>query len=344
MSDIRVFVIDDSALIRKTFSEGLSKIPGIKVIGTAIDPYHARDQIIELKPDVITLDIEMPRMDGLTFLGKIMTYFPTPTIIVSSVSPKNSANAIRAMELGAIDVLCKPTAQSGGMALLMELGRKIKIASTIDITTYKNTIANNTLSPSTKKYIITTTDKIIAIGSSTGGTLALRKILPHFPKNSPCIMVVQHMPAGFTKSFADALNDACVCDVKEAEEGDIIANGKIYIAPGDFHMVLNKSGARYSVGLNKGPAVCYQRPAADVLFQSVAKNAGKNAIGVILTGMGNDGTSGLLSMKKEGAKIVGQDEASSVVYGMPRSAFNAGAVEKQVPLDKVPETVLGWCS
>ncbi len=344
MNNVRVFVVDDSALIRKTFTEGLNKIPGIEVIGSAIDPFHARDQIVNLKPDVITLDIEMPRMDGLTFLGKIMTYFPTPTIIVSSVSPKNSANAIKAMELGAIDVLCKPNAQSSGMELIMELGRKIKIAATINIVNYKKTIATNAPTHSTKNYIITTTDKIIAIGSSTGGTLALRKILPQFPKNSPCIMVVQHMPPGFTKSFADSLNDACVCDVKEAEEGDIISNGKIYIAPGDFHMVLNKSGARYSVGLNKGPQVCYQRPAADVLFQSVAKNAGRNAIGAILTGMGNDGTAGLLTMKKEGARIVGQDEASCVVYGMPRAAFEAGAVEKQVPLDKVPETILGWCT
>jgi two-component system, chemotaxis family, protein-glutamate methylesterase/glutaminase len=343
MTNIRVFIVDDSALIRKTLTEGLNKIPGIEVIGTAIDPYHARDQIVALKPDVITLDIEMPRMDGLTFLKKIMKHMPIPTIIVSSVSPKNSANAIKAMELGAVDVLCKPSAQSTGMELIMELGRKIVTASNVDIKKYQRILSTN-ISSSTKNYTITTTDQIIAIGSSTGGTMALRKILPLFPKNSPCILIVQHMPPGFTKTFAESLNSSCSCDVKEASEGDIISNGKIYIAPGDFHMVLNKSGARYSVGLNKGPQVCYQRPAADVLFQSVAKNAGKNAIGVILTGMGNDGTAGLLSMKNTGAKTIGQDESTCVVYGMPKSAFEAGAVDKQLPLQNIPEAVLKLCS
>ncbi len=341
---IKVYVIDDSAIIRKIFTQELNKVEGITVVGSAMNPYVARDEIVKLKPDVLTLDLEMPRMDGLTFLEKLMKYYPVPTIIVSSVSAIGSTNSLRALELGAVDIVAKLGTALSGAEIIEELVRKIKLAVTVNMTTFIDKYKQSQLagaSSVTGNFI--TTNKILVIGSSTGGTQALRQILPMFPKSSPCILIVQHMPPVFTSTFAASLNEVCQCTVKEAEEKDSVINGKILIAPGNFHMVLQKSGATYYVALKQGPPVCYQRPAADVLFHSVARVAGPNAVGIVLTGMGNDGTDGLLAMKKAGAKTIVQDEATSVVYGMPRAAFEAGAADFVLALSQIPAKAISLC-
>ncbi len=327
-NDIKVLVVDDSAVVRKVFSEQLSKQKGIVVVGTAPDPYVARDKIVSLKPDVITLDIEMPRMDGITFLKKLMQHYPLPVIIVSSLTAKGSKLALEAISIGALEVISKPSAAYSVGDMSIQLAEKIRAVSRAKLmpgsTQKSKKIPGDVIE---SKALAATTNKIIAIGASTGGTEAIKKVLTRLPKNSPGVVVVQHMPAQFTSSFANRLDELCQMKVVEAKNGDTITNGQVLIAPGNYHMIFKRSGARYYVDVKTGPLVHYQRPAVDVLFKSVARYAGANALGIILSGMGKDGAQGMLSMKKAGAVNIAQDEKSCVVFGMPKEAINIGAVD-----------------
>ncbi|WP_028314302.1 protein-glutamate methylesterase/protein-glutamine glutaminase [Desulfatibacillum aliphaticivorans] len=341
MSDIRVLVVDDSAVVRKIFTEALSKEPGIEVVGTAPDPYVARDKIVSLKPDVITLDVEMPRMDGITFLRKIMKYYPLPVIIVSSLTAKGGKMALEAMEIGAVEVLSKPGSSYSVGDMKQQLADKIRAAARVNVRAARPQAASaSPVSRPATRALTETTNKVVAIGASTGGTEALKAVLTRFPVTMPGIVVVQHMPPNFTTAFAERLNGLCEIAVKEAEDGDAVLPGRALIAPGNFHMLLKRSGARYYVNVKTGPMVCHQRPAVDVLFNSTAQYAGANAVGAILTGMGSDGAKGLLKMREAGARTLGQDEASCVVYGMPKEAWKAGAVEKQYPLDRIADEII----
>lgn len=343
MSKIRVLVVDDSAVVRKVFTEELSREKDIEVVGTAPDPYVARDKIIELKPDVVTLDVEMPRMDGITFLRKLMKYFPLPVIIVSSLTKAGGSLALEAMDTGAVEVICKPGEAYSVGDMSTQLAEKIRAAAHVNMEQRVKAIAERVggQSVSRPKLSLTkTTNKIIAIGASTGGTEALKDVLMQFPANSPGIMIVQHMPANFTTSFAERLNSLCQITVKEAEDGDSVTPGTALLAPGNYHMVMRRSGARYYVNIKSGPLVCYQRPAVDVLFNSVAAYGGANAVGVILTGMGKDGAQGMLKMKEAGAQTIAQDEKTCVVFGMPKEAIDIGAVDKVVPLNDVAPQVM----
>lgn len=340
---IKVLVVDDSALVRKIMSRELSKDKEIDVIDTAPDPYIARDKIIKLKPDVILLDIEMPKMDGLTFLKKLIKYYPCRVIIVSSLAERGSEVALNALEYGALDVVAKPGDSYSVEDMEQQLIQKIKAVAQIPI----NKIGNNPLTKSTikapkKDSLIKTTNKIIAIGASTGGTEAIKHVLEKMPLNVPPIIIVQHMPKVFTKSFANRLNEICSIHVKEAEQMEILSPGKALIAPGDMHMELKRSGAVYYVRLKDGPMVFHQKPSVEVMFNSVAKYAGKNAVGVILTGMGKDGAEGLLNMKNEGASTIAQDEKSSVVFGMPKEAILLGGASKVVPLNSITDEILKY--
>jgi two-component system chemotaxis response regulator CheB len=297
-------------------------------VGAAPDPYVARDKIVKLKPDVITLDIEMPRMDGITFLKKLMKHFPLPVIIVSSLTSKGSKIALEALSLGALEVIAKPSAAYSVGDMSIQLAEKIRAvygAKLSPVSSQKT--EKKPMAVMESKALTATTNKIIAIGASTGGTEAIKNVLTRLPANTPGIVVVQHMPAEFTTSFAARLNDMCQMRVKEAQNGDRVINGQVLIAPGNFHMIFKRSGASYYVEVKKGPLVHYQRPAADVLFRSVARYAGANALGIILTGMGKDGAAGMLDMKKAGAINIAQDEKSCVVFGMPKEAINMGGVD-----------------
>ena len=338
-TDVKVLIVDDSAIVRKILSSHLGQQRGIEVVGTAPDPFIARDKIIALDPDVLTLDIEMPRMDGITFLRKLMQYHPMPVIILSSLTPKGSKMALEAMEAGAIDVISKPgPAYSVGDAC-NELVEKIKIASRAKINK-KAIVAGST--PVEKLSLSETTNKIFAIGASTGGVQALTCVLSALPANSPGTLVVQHMPARFTASFAERLNSECEMEISEARDGDHVVPGRVLIAPGGYHMMLQRSGANYYVAVKDGPQVCRQRPSVELMFNSVAKFAGANAIGAILTGMGDDGATGLVNMRKAGAHTIAQDEASCVVYGMPKEAAERGGAEKIVSLNDVARTLLAY--
>ncbi len=328
---IKVLVVDDSAIVRKVFSKELSKEKDIEVIGTAPDPFVARDKIVHLKPDVVTLDIEMPRMDGITFLKKLMRYYPLPVVIVSSLTAKGSKLALEALSIGALEVISKPSVSYSVGDMSVQLAEKIRAVARVKMTAQKD--GNSSEQTNHQSILISTealadtTNKLIAIGASTGGTEAIRKIITQFPRNSPGVLIVQHMPAQFTTSFAERLDSLCQMHVKEAQDGDTITNGKIVIAPGNYHMLLKRSGARYYVQVKHGPMVHHQRPAADVLFKSVSRYAGANALGIILTGMGSDGAAGMLSMKKAGSINIAQDENSCVVYGMPKEAVKLGCVD-----------------
>ena len=335
---IRVLVVDDSAVVRKVFSEELSRDPEVDVIGTAPDPYIARDKIVQLKPDVITLDVEMPRMDGLSFLRKLMKHHPMPVIVVSSLTPKGGEMAMEALEIGAAEVMCKPGEAYTVGEMSRDLIEKIKAVARMRFDQRPQQSVKDI--PPPRPALLRTTLKIVAIGASTGGTEDLKEVLIRFPVNAPATVVVQHMPEQFTRAFAERLNGLCAVEVKEGQTGDTLRPGLVLIAPGNKHMVLQRSGAVYSVLIKDGPRVHHQRPAVDVLFRSVARVAGNNAVGVILTGMGADGAAGLLEMKQSGARTIGQDEASSVVYGMPKEAFNLGAVDRQVPLGKVTDEII----
>ncbi len=343
MSDIKVLIVDDSAIVRKIFSEELSKEKGIKIVGTAPDPYVARDKIVKLKPDVITLDIEMPRMDGVTFLKKLMKYYPIPVIIVSSLTPRGGKLALEAIECGAVEVLAKPGSSYSVGDMSCQLAGKIRAAVHAKIQRVKD---DRSSPPSDECVVVAskalqqTSNKVIAIGASTGGTEALKKVLTKLPYSIPGILVVQHMPPNFTTAFAERLNSLCQISVKEAEDGDTVLQGRALIAPGNYHMILKRSGARYYVLIKNGPMVCRQRPSADVLFNSVAEYAGANAVGVILTGMGSDGANGMLQMNRSGASTIAQDEASCVVFGMPREAIKLGGVDKVVDLDRITQVIV----
>ena len=340
MKRIKVLIVDDSAIVRKIFSEELSKFPDIEVAGTAPDPYVARDKIVKLNPDVITLDIEMPKMDGLTFLKKLMRYYPLPVIIVSSLTPKGGKLTLEAMDIGAVEVIAKPGGSYTVGDMSTQLAEKIRAASWVKIA--KKDPGNQPASVGSGpiRALSKTSNKVIAIGASTGGTEALKNVLSRMPSNSPGIVAVQHMPAKFTTAFADRLNDICQIRVKEARNNDSVNPGSALIAPGNYHMILRRSGARYYVEVKDGPMVHHQRPAVDVLFKSTAQYAGPNSIGAILTGMGADGAEGLLRMKQAGAKTIAQDEKSCVVFGMPKEAIKMGAADKVVPLDRVADEIV----
>ena len=335
-------MVDDSAIVRKVFSQELSKAPDIDVVGTAPDPYVAREKIVSLKPNVITLDIEMPRMDGITFLKKLMRHYPLPVIIVSSLSSKGSQLALEALSIGALEVISKPNSAYSVEDMSIQLIEKIRTVYGIPVTAplpNQNQPASFSRIPGSNALAVTT-NKIIAIGASTGGTEAIKKVITRFPVNTPGVVIVQHMPATFTTSFAQRLDSMCHMTVKEAEDGETVTNGKILIAPGNYHMLLKRSGARYYVQVKPGPLVHHQRPAVDVLFKSVAMNVGANALGIILTGMGHDGAAGMLTMKKAGAINIAQDKASSVVYGMPNEAVKLGGVDHIEHIDNIAARAL----
>jgi two-component system chemotaxis response regulator CheB len=336
---IKVLVVDDSALVRKLLTEELSRHSDIEVVGGAIDPYVARDKIVRLKPDVITLDLEMPRMDGLSFLSKLMKFYPMPVVVVSSLTPHNSQNAIRAMELGAVEVICKPGSSLSAPDISQSLVKAIRAASRARVA--KTEVADGSEESKPGYRIqLKTTHKVIAVGASTGGTIAIEKFLTPMPLNIPGILVVQHMPEYFTASFADRLNNICKIEVREAKDGDTAVPGLALIAPGGKHMLLERSGAFYNVRIKGGPMVHHQRPSVDVLFHSVAKQAGANAMGVLLTGMGSDGADGLLAMRQSKAYTIAQDEASSVVYGMPGEAVKLGAACEVLPLSDISGRII----
>ncbi|MFZ4436964.1 MAG: protein-glutamate methylesterase/protein-glutamine glutaminase [Syntrophales bacterium] len=340
MNKIRVLIVDDSAIVRKVFSEELSKYSDIEVVGTAPDPYVARDKIVLLKPDVITLDIEMPRMDGLTFLRKLMKYYPLPAIVVSSLTTKGGKLTLEALDIGAVDVIAKPGVAYSVGDMSAQLAEKIRGAARARISKRTEDKNDTSTGPQPMKALAQTSNKVIAIGASTGGTVALRSLLVQMPANSPGMLIVQHMPANFTAAFAERLNGLCQITVKEAKDNDSVINGTALIAPGNYHMLLRRSGARYYVEVKTGPMVHHQRPAVDVLFKSTARYAGANAIGVILTGMGADGAVGLLEMKNMGAGTIAQDEKTCVVFGMPKEAIKLGAADKILPLEKIAPEII----
>lgn len=340
MSKVKVLIVDDSAVVRQILAKQLSTSDQIEVVGTATDPYVARDKIVRLQPDVLTLDMEMPRMDGITFLRKLMHYHPMPVVIVSSLTPKGGELALEAIEAGAVDVLCKPGAAYKVGDLAIELVDKVLAAAKVHVQKRESTPKPASKAAAPRLSMTRTTNKVIAIGTSTGGTEALRTVLSTLPGNAPGIVIVQHMPEQFTKAFADSLNQICEITVKEAADGDTVTPGKALIAPGNHHMLLKRSGAVYMVQVKDGPRINRHRPSVDVLFKSVAQYAGRNAVGVIMTGMGDDGARGLLEMKQAGALTIGQDEASCVVYGMPREAAKIGGVDHVVPLDRIAAKML----
>jgi two-component system chemotaxis response regulator CheB len=336
---IRVLVVDDSAVVRKVFGTELSRDAAIEVVGSAPDPYIARDKIVKLKPDVITLDVEMPRMDGITFLRRLMKYYPIPTVVVSSLTPQGGELAMEALDAGAVEVMCKPGTSYSIGDMSVELIEKIKAAAHVKLKKKTGRSKGDT-AKRPKLSMSKTTNKVIAIGASTGGTQALQRILHILPGNTAGIVVVQHMPENFTRSFANRLNELCEMEVSEAKDGDSVIPGRVLIAPGNFHLVINRSGARYFVRVKEGPLINRHRPSVEVLFKSVARYVGANAIGVMLTGMGSDGAEGMLEMKQNGAYTIAQDEKSSVVFGMPKEAIKLGAVHEVKSLDRIPEEIL----
>lgn len=338
MGKIRVLCVDDSALIRSILSNIVNNQPDMEMVATAPDPLIARDLIKRFNPDVLTLDVEMPRMDGLDFLERLMRLRPMPVIMVSSLTSKGSEITLNALELGAVDFVTKPQMRlQDGMQQYSEIiVEKIRMAAAVNI----NHLERRTVPARIISSPLVGSEKIIAIGSSTGGTEALRQVLVPMPRTCPGVVITQHMPSGFTRSFAERLDKLCQISVKEAEDGDRVLPGHAYIAPGDLHMELTRSGANYHVKLNQLPPVNRHRPSVDVLFKSVAQFAGKNAVGVILTGMGNDGARGMLEMSKAGAHTLAQSEKTCVVYGMPREAVALKSVSEIVDLEDMTQRLL----
>ncbi len=340
---IKVLVIDDSALIRSLLTEMINEQRDMEVVGAAPDPLIAREMIKQLNPDVLTLDVEMPKMDGLDFLEKLMRLRPMPVIMVSTLTERGSEITMRALELGAIDFVTKPkTSISSGMREYTELiTDKIRTASKARVASLARTAkpqANGEVQAALKNPLISS-EKLLIIGASTGGTEAIKAFLLQMPSDCPGILITQHMPAGFTKSFAQRLDSICKISVKEAVDGERILPGHAYIAPGDYHLLLGRSGANYVTKLSDAEPVSRHKPSVDVLFDSAADNAGKNAIGVIMTGMGKDGAAGMAKMKQTGAYNFAQDEASCVVFGMPREAIAHGGVDEVLPLNELPKAV-----
>ncbi len=346
VNKIKVLCVDDSALIRSLMTEIINSQPDMVVVATASDPLVARDLVKQHNPDVMTLDVEMPRMDGLEFLEKLMRLRPMPVVMVSSLTERGSEAALRALELGAIDFVTKPRlgVRDGLLNYTELIAGKIRTAAGARLLPSRHAAAarpgGDVPQESLLRSPLLSTEKLIIIGASTGGTEAIREVLQPLPPDSPAVMIAQHMPAGFTRSFAQRLDGLCRINVKEAEHGERVLPGYAYIAPGGYHLSLGRSGANYVAHLDQEPPVNRHRPSIDVLFDSAAKHAGKNAIGIILTGMGKDGAEGLLRMKRAGAHTLAQDEASCVVFGMPREAIALGAVDDVSPLSEVSRRVL----
>jgi len=337
---VGLLIVDDSALVRQVLTQGLSADPEIEVVGTASDPYVARDKILQHHPDVLTLDVEMPRMDGVAFLRRLMPQHPLPVLMVSSLTEQGKKTTIEALEAGAVDFVAKPRASmaSGLNTMLDELRSKVKMAATANVSHWKNTAYRPpAVARRPAVSLAETTDKVIAIGASTGGTEAIRHVLCALPADTPGIVIVQHMPPGFTTLFAQRLDEQCAMRVKEAATGDRILRGRVLVAPGNYHMRVVRSGGTYLVDCSQSNKVCGHRPSVEVLFNSVAGSAGANAVGVILTGMGADGASGLVNMRKAGAGTLAQDEATSVVFGMPKAAYESGGTSTLVPLQEIAD-------
>lgn len=349
---IKVLVIDDSALVRQTLTEIINSDAQLEVVGAAADPYFAAQKIKAFIPDVITLDVEMPRMDGLTFLKTLMAQYPVPVVIISSLTQNGSHLALRALDLGAVEIVSKSEIRNTREYLeesRIRITDAIKAAYMVPVRRTSFSKSRPGYSPVTKpdptnpdSPIYKTTDKVVAIGASTGGTEALRYFLQRVPANSPGILITQHMPAGFTKSFADQLNTICEVTVKEATDGERVMRGHAYIAPGGRHMELYRSGAKYFIKVRDGDLVNRHKPSVEVLFNSIARHAGQNAVGIIMTGMGRDGAEGLLNMKATGARTIAQDEKSCVVFGMSKEAIKIGAADEVLSLQDMPKKVLGY--
>jgi len=352
MKKIRVLIVDDSAVVRQAMSAILERDPGIEVMATASDPFVAAERIRHELPDVITLDIEMPRMDGLTFLDKIMSQCPIPVVICSTLTERGSATALAALEKGAVEIITKPKLATKqfleesriaicdairSAALVRVSARRFDCPA---MTVTPKLTADAMLEKARTNAMIETTEKIVAVGASTGGTEALRVLLEAMPADSPGMVIVQHMPEKFTSRFAERLNQFSRITVKEASDGDSVIRGQALIAPGNKHMLLKRSGARYFVEVRDGPLVCRHRPSVDVLFRSAARYAGRNAVGVIMTGMGDDGARGMREMKDAGAYTFAQDESSCVVFGMPQEAIKAGGVDQVLPLGRLAPEVI----
>jgi len=343
MPPIRVLIVDDSALVRQMLTQMLDSDPAIIVVGAAPDPFVAREMIKSLNPDVVTLDIEMPRMDGLAFLEKIMTLRPMPVLMISSLTQKGADTALQALEMGAVDYVAKPTIglRDGIASIGAEIIQKVKQAARAKVRPVTDAALRAASPVSVAGY--SSSEKLIAVGASTGGVEALHTLLSAFPADAPAILVTQHMPPAFTLQFANRLDQHCAMTVTQAIDGDRVLPGHVYIAPGAHHLELARSGANYICRLHDQPPVSGHRPSVDVLFKSVARAAGANAVGIILTGMGKDGAVGLLEMRRVGASTIGQDEASCVIYGMPKAAHECGATEIELPIGKIPEQVLYRC-
>ena len=344
---IKVLIVDDSALVRKVLHDVLSAHQDIEVVGCAPDPIYAREMIKSLAPDVLTLDVEMPRMDGLAFLGRLMRLRPMPVVMVSSLTERGSDLTLRAIELGAVDFIAKPRLdiERGLTAYGDALAEKLRIAASAQVRKASIRGAGKLLSADAilppLACRVATTERLVVIGASTGGTEAITEVLARLPADSPAVLIAQHMPSGFTRSFARRLDAICQIRVKEAEHGEAVRPGHAYVAPGHAHLLLSRIGTGYQIALNQGPEVNRHRPSVDVLFRSAANCAGKNAIGVLLTGMGKDGAAGLLEMRQQGAHTLAQDEATCVVYGMPREAIALGAAAEEVPLHNIASRVVG---
>lgn len=351
---IKVLIVDDSAVVRQTLRDVLSSDPGIEVVGAAQDPFAAAEKMKEVVPDVITLDVEMPRMDGITFLQKIMSQHPIPVVICSSLADSNSETAIRALQYGAVEIIQKP--KMGTKQFIEE--SRVRICDAVKAAAISHArripaaehkvqpklTADAVIAKVHSRAMAQTTEKVIVVGASTGGTEALREFLESFPPDAPGIVIVQHMPEKFTAAFAQRLDGICRISVKEAENNDSVIRGRALIAPGNRHMLLKRSGARYYVEIKDGPLVSRHRPSVDVLFRSASQYAGKNAVGIIMTGMGDDGARGLLEMKQAGAVTIAQDEASCVVFGMPKEAIKRGAVDRIMPLEHIAGAAMKECA
>lgn len=332
---IRVLVVDDSPLVRRLFRDAINQQPDMEVVGVAPDPFVARDLLLKLKPEVMTLDIEMPRMDGLTFLGKVMHYQPMPVIVISSLTQSASRSAIEALRSGAVDVLAKPQGPNSVGELSQALASKIRAASAARSLTIR--LVGGSSEP---RHSTFPADALIAIGASTGGTQAIEALLTSLPAQSPPIVIVQHIPPGFSSAFAARLNSLCRIEVREAQHNDIVRPGQALIAPGDLHMIVSKSSLPWRVTVRSGPRVCYQRPSVDVLFRSLSECNASHTTGILLTGMGTDGADGLLRLRQAGGHTIAQDEESSVVFGMPKAAIEIGAAAQILPLSRIMDVTL----
>ncbi len=350
---IRVLIVDDSAVVRQTLAEILCSDPRIEVMATASDPFVAADKIYHEVPDVITLDVEMPRMDGITFLEKLMIQHPIPVVICSSLTESSSETTLRALEYGAVEIIQKPklgtkqfleesrvriceAVKAASQARIKPIGERSKVEPKLT--------ADAVIARPKTRAMIETTEKVVVVGASTGGTEALRVLLESLPRDAPAIAIVQHMPEHFTAAFAKRLDGICRVSVKEAENNDTVLRGRALIAPGNSHLLLKRSGAQYYVEVKDGPLVCRHRPSVDVLFRSAARYAGKNALGIIMTGMGDDGARGMHELKQAGAFTIAQDEKSCIVFGMPNEAIKLGAVDRILPLGEIAPEILRVCN